>query len=88
MKHDLKAFIQQRFNEVFGDKYRLLAVHLDGFSHSIIYDEGTKDSPIQSKHSSVYTNIDDQAFEVLGQIPHYQYQNNAQEILYITPLNR
>jgi hypothetical protein len=25
---------------------------------------------------------------VLGQIPHHQYQNNAQEILYITPLNR
>jgi len=88
MKNDLRGFIQQRFNEVFGGKYRLLAVHLNGFSHTLIYDEGTKDSPIQSKHSSGYTKIDDQAFEVLGQIPHYQYQNNAQEILYITPLNR
>ena len=88
MKNDLRGFIQQRFNEVFGDKYRLLAVHLDGFSHSVIYDEGTKDSTVYSKHSSGYTKIDDQAFEVLGQIPHYQYQNNAQEILYITPAKR
>lgn len=88
MKHNLKEFLQEQFNQVFGDKYRLLAVHLDGFSHAVIYDEGTKDSPIHRKHSSAYTIIDEQAFEMLGQIPHHSYQGNAQEIVYLTPLQR
>lgn len=86
--NNLKQFLQEQFDQVFGEKYRLLAVQLDGFSHAVIYDEGTKDSPIHRKSSSAYTIIDEQAFEMLGQIPHYKYQNNAQEIIYITPLNR
>ena len=88
MKHNLKEFLQEQFNQVFGDKYRLLAVHLDGFSHAVIYDEGTKESPIHRKHSSAYTIIDEQAFEMLGQISHHSYQGNAQEIIYLTPLQR
>ena len=88
MKHNLKEFLQEQFDQVFGEQYRLLAVHLDGFSHAVIYDEGTKDSPIYRKSSSAYIVIDEEAFEMLGQIPHYSYQGNPEEIIYLTPLQR
>lgn len=88
MRENLKEYFQQRFDEVFGEGFRLLAVHLDGFSHSVIYDKGTSDSGVMSKHSSAYTPIDPMADKIFKGIPHYSYQNNAKEIVYITPQER
>lgn len=39
--------LQERFQKEMPGK-RLLAIHLDGFSHHLIYDSGTKDSQIRS----------------------------------------
>lgn len=42
-----------KFQKRFPGK-RLLALHLDGFSHHVIYDGGTKDSEIRSVEVSFY----------------------------------
>lgn len=89
---ELKEQILYKFNEVYGKEYRLLAVHLDGFTHSLMYDSGTYTSKVIGE---VYSSYAPELFgktsnvaKVLGNIPHYQYQNNAKEILYVHPDER
>lgn len=84
----MKEQIQKRFKELFPNK-RLLAVQLDGFSHRVIYDEGTRSSKITAEEWSGYCDSKDSNLAKLFEgVPHYTYQNNAQEIIYIDPKDR
>ena len=86
----MKDLLHERFKVSFPNK-RLLAVHLDGFSHSIIYDDGSVDDSIQKKEFSSCMpegNFDDRARLIFDGIGHSQYQNSAKEITYILPKER
>lgn len=90
----MKNILKKKFEEAYPGK-RLLAVHLDGFSHSIIYDSGTKDSDIEQEHYSGYMSQSEKDHygmgkveSVLGDIGHRSYQNKAEEIIYVMPNKR
>lgn len=89
-----KEILQYKFNERLPDK-RLLAIGLDGFSHSIWYDDGTKESEVQQLGYSAYNpelSTEDwnssTAKYILGSEPHYMYQGNPKQILYVSPEER
>ena len=87
----LKQELKEKFKKIYGEEYRLLAIQLDGFSHAVIYDKGTRDSEIMKEEVSNYApelKWDDKAQKLLGDIGHYQYQNNAKEYLYVHPNKR
>ena len=83
-----KELFAKRFKKLFPEQ-RLLAVQLNGFSHSVYFDEGTKDSSIKSLNISFCMpegNFDPRLrLLFLGFEGHHQYQNNAKEIVYVTP---
>ncbi len=96
----LSAELQEKFEREFPGK-RLLAVHLDGFSHSVVYDDGTAKSPIKQADSSMYMSDaearlyeddEDRAcrnfLKAAGFTSHMNYQNNALEILLVDPEDR
>ena len=86
--------IEERFKKLYPGK-RLLAVKLDGFSHSIWFDDGNKESPIiqdwysanmpeaQGEHKN-----NEQVKKLFEGYPHYKYQNNSEGITYILPDQR
>lgn len=91
MEKNLKQELKEKFMKIYGKEYRLLAIHLNGFSHSVIYDKGTKDSEImQDEVSGCAPELswDDKAKKLLGDIAHYPYQNHAKELLYVHPNKR
>lgn len=82
-----KTLFKNRFKKVYPGK-RLLAIQLDGFSHRVIYDAGTKADAVQSaEYSGCMPEAPGPApacalFQGIG---HAGYQNNAKEIIYILP---
>ena len=91
MEKNLKQELKEKFKQIYGEKYRLLAIQLNGFSHSVFYDEGTRDSKIHKDEFSACApeqKWDENAQKLLGDIPHYMYQNNAKELLYVHPNKR
>ena len=81
----LKDTLQTRFNEVYKDK-RLLAIHLNGFSHSVIFDDGAKESEIEAESFSAYApeqSWSKKAEHMFKDVPHHSYQNNAKEIVFV-----
>jgi hypothetical protein len=92
MKTDEKVF-QERFGRMFPGK-RLLAVQLNGFSHIVFYDGGSKNHEIERmsvncapEQKTETVNCDRAKAFFLG-YPHYCYQNNAKEICYVLPRER
>lgn len=92
----MKEFAK-RFKNLYEGK-RLLAVQLDGFTHRVIYDNGTKDSKIESETYSSYlgafdsynrnnTNTDRVKIFFMG-YPNLNYQRNAKELVYVEPNER
>lgn len=92
-----KEMLAARFEKNFsGQKLRLLAIQLNGFSHKVFFDRGSKSTPVEVAEYSGYTseaekrsyrNIDI-ARTMLSDISHRNYQNNAQEIIYFLPEDR
>lgn len=93
----MKDTFEKKFKKLYPKK-RLLAIQLNGFSHSVIYDSGKRDTPIEQSefsgymtdHERAYYGEDEQnklatLFEGVG---HTSYQNNAKEIVYIMPEDR
>ena len=87
----LKETFQDRFNKLYEGK-RLLAIHLDGFSHSVIFDNGSKENEIEHEsYSGCAPELYDQNSRVaklFTGIAHFCYQNNAEEICYVLPQER
>lgn len=79
--------LKERFEKVFKGK-RLLAIHLDGFSHTVIFDSGNKDSAIEQEYYSGYIHNSEDIEYVFQGIGHLSYQNNAKEIIYVYPDER
>lgn len=90
----MKTELQNRFKELYPDK-RILAVQLNGFDHKVYFDSGSKESNIEveyhSPHLSTYERrglYTERAQKLLQTYPTYEYQHNAQEILFINPEER
>jgi hypothetical protein len=67
-------------------KKRLLAVHLNGFTHSVFYDNGKTDDDIKIDRYSFYMPEGEWsigAMNMFHNIPHHTYQNNPIEIVYV-----
>jgi len=86
---DIQVF-ESNFRTIFPDK-RLLAVRLDGFSHSVWFDGGNAATPVeQEKFSGCMPegNWSAKATVLLGQYPHYCYQGNPYGHVWIMPDDR
>lgn len=88
-ENNLKQELENRFKKLFEPNARLLAIHLDGFSHTVFYDFGKKEDNIEIKHYSQYTSdFNDKLSKLFNGIPHYIYQGNPLEIIYVYPNER
>ena len=82
---------KEKIKAVFAEIYpgrRLLAVHLNGFTHSIITDGGKSNSPILSRSWSAYVSSGDderekEFFKRIGFGYHHGFKHNAIEILFV-----
>ena len=87
MKQEMLA----KFKELYKGK-RLLAVQLNGFNHSIFYDNGKTDSEIDIERYSLYHNMDDDKaktfFEALKLNHHLNFKHEPKEYLFVRPLER
>lgn len=82
-----KALLKKRFKELF-PQYRLLAIQLNGFSHSVFYDEGSKHSPVETMEYSVYVPSGAKLSELFNGFFNYAYQGNPKEYVYVLPTER
>ena len=95
----MKKEFEKRFYELF-DGYRLLAIQLNGFSHSAIVDKGDSISRIERWEYTNYMGYDeklsngddmnhDEKLSILfSGFGHLSYQHNAKEIVYLNPNER
>jgi len=95
-KAEIKKEFKERWNRLFPNK-RLLAVQLNGFSHTIFYDEKSPRAKVTNYHVYRYSGCmgqdeakrlgmnDDKVVEFFAGFPNISYQNNAQEIVYVMP---
>ena len=90
----MKKNIKDLFKKVYNDK-RLLAIQLNGFNHTIFYDNGKSDSEINIERYSAYTDLGfDKAkelFNLLSKIEivyHEAYKHDPKEIVFIDPQER
>lgn len=91
LEDELKQELENRFKKLFEPNARLLAIHLNGFSHTVFYDFGKKEDNIESKDYSYYTplsDLDDKLSKLFNGIPHYTYRGNPLEIVYVDPNER
>jgi len=82
--------IQKRFDELYKGK-RILAVQLNGFSHKVFYDNGSKDSEIIIEEYSPWTTMErvkENTKKLLGSYSTYNYKRNPLEIVYLNPEER
>ena len=98
---EAKEELKKRFNEYFKG-YRLLAIQLDGFTHRVIFDCGSAKSEViglnfsncmgKNEFLTYNKNISDKVYYDLVNLfegfPHFSYQNNAKEFVYIRPEER
>jgi hypothetical protein len=95
----MKKELKEKFDSLFSG-YRLLAIQLNGFSHSAIVDKGNASSRIERWEFTNYMgtaekiaygeNMDmDKKLSILFDgYGHLSYQHNAKELLYINPNER
>lgn len=87
---DINCF-KERFDRLFPAK-RLLAFKLDGFSHSLWYDDGNGASDVEQLWYSACApespHNTRESKQLLGIYPHYLYQCNPHGHVYVSPDNR
>lgn len=83
----MKEKLQARFKEMYKDK-RLLAVQLNGFTHSIFFDDGDANSKVECVHFSHYMDADEKLKYIFSDVYHYAYKHNPLELIYILPNER
>jgi hypothetical protein len=89
MENNIKL-AKERFELLFPDN-RLLAIQLNGFSHTAFYDDGTADNDPEVLRFSAYApeqKWDKRAIAMFSGIPHYEYQGNAIEHVFLMPGER
>lgn len=86
----MKKILKSRFAKLYPNK-RLLAIILDGFYHSVFYDDGTAESKIKIDRYSNYMPENKNLIPLGEMFKGYEngyYQNNAKEIVYVKPNKR
>ena len=86
----MKAEFKKRFKKAY-PKQRLLAVQLNGFSHRVVYDAGTKDSPVKCDEFSGCMpegNWSSGSSVMFAGVGHNEYQGKPKEIIYVLPEGR
>ena len=93
---NLEKMFKERFKKVYPGK-RLLAIQLDGFTHSVIFDDGKAGSQIRKEAFSNFVGeaegkmygLNNERTKVMFEgVSNSAYQNNAQEIVYVNPNER
>ena len=87
---NIKKEIKKVFDEFYKGK-RILAVDLNGFSHRVWYDNGTKDSEITIEEYSPYMTMPRDKIhtkKLLGSYDTYEYKGNPLGIVYVEPKER
>ena len=85
-----KELLKSRFEKLYPNK-RLLAIQLNGFTHTIFYDNGKAGEKVQVAR---YTNYapEDKTLLPLGEMfagyPNINYQSKSKEIVYVDPDKR
>jgi hypothetical protein len=86
----MKTKLKSRFKRLYPGK-RLLAVQLDGFSHAVVFDSGSRTGAVERdlfSHCMPEGNWTAQASQFFADIGNAGYQNSPKEIIYILPENR
>ena len=91
-RDDYIGLVQKRFEELFPNK-RLLAMKLDGFSHTVAYDYGYDDPgyPVQVKTYTAYApelKQDKRVATLFSGIPHGNFQGNPFVFHWVQPDER
>ena len=93
---ELKEMFKERFEKLYKGN-RLLAIQLDGFTHSVIFDNGKSNSQVHKEAYSsfvgkeegkLYGLNNDRTCKMFEGVSNATYQNNAQEIVYVLPNER
>ena len=91
---DMASDFKSRWEKLFPGK-RLLAIHLDGFTHIAYYDKRNKDMPVSDYKKMVYSGCmsmgEAQSYgynspeicEFFKGYPNYAYQNNPKDIIFV-----
>ena len=93
-----KQIFKQRFEENYKGK-RLLAIQLNGFTHTVFYDNKKKGEKVEKENISIdrysgcmgqteangYGMNNTAVSKLFEGYPNYAYQNNAKEIVYVKP---
>lgn len=90
MNNEIKELLEERFKEQFPKK-RLLAIHLNGFSHSVFMDSGDADDEVEAESISFYAPEQTPAKglpELFQGFGHGTYQGNAKEYVWVLPSER
>lgn len=89
-QNNLVELLEQRFNLLFEDK-RLLGIKLDGFSHTVAFDNGDKDQEWQVLSYSGYApeqKYDKRVATLFNGIGHNSYQGDPFMHYWFTPEQR
>lgn len=87
----MKQEFLEKFNELYESK-RLLAVQLNGFNHTLFYDNGDGNSQVEIDRFSIYTEMGTQKakkfFKDLSLDYHYNFKHEPEEIIFLNPEER
>lgn len=91
----MKEMFAKRFKKEFPKK-RLLAIRLNGFSHTVVLDEGNARTLPQYLAYSAYLSssevsdkkLNDSLANIFEGFSHYAYQGNPTEIMFVLPNER
>jgi hypothetical protein len=85
-----KELLKSRFEKLYPNK-RLLAIQLNGFTHTIFYDNRKAEDKVEVARYTDYA-PEDKTLLPLGEMfsgfPNGKYQGNSKEIVYVDPDKR
>ena len=85
-----KELLKERFAALYPKK-RLLAIQLNGFTHTVFFDNGRKTDKVTAESFSACApemKWGSAAVALFNGISHAGYQNNAQELVFVLPNDR
>lgn len=80
-----KLALQEKFNGLYENK-RLLAIQLNGFSHKVFYDSGSRDTRIEVEEYSPWTEMEratDKTKILLSGFSTHYFKGRPQEIVFV-----
>jgi len=90
MDTNIVELLETRFNELFKQK-RLLGIKLDGFSHTVAFDNGNLEDEVEVLTYTMYApemSFDKRASVLFNGIGHMSYQGNPFIHYWVSPNQR